>query len=91
MLKRFLKAEKQFRTDHSAYRNVDFRLVDSKPTDLANQRREIDLLRECLTKKLRNLGSDQDRKIFRNPRPHHLILLGNPGLETFREKLFTYV
>ena len=44
MLKRFLKAEKQFRTVHSAYRNVDFRLVDSKPTDLANRKREIDLL-----------------------------------------------
>lgn len=44
MLKRFLKAEKQFRTVHSAYRNVDFRLVDSKPTDLANQKREIDLI-----------------------------------------------
>ena len=44
MLKRFLKAERQFRTVHSAYRNVDFRLVDSKPTDLANQKREIDLI-----------------------------------------------
>jgi len=66
MLKRFLKAEKQFRTVHSAYRNVDFRLVDSKPTDLANQKRETDLL---LKIKKRSEAIEEAERIKNELRP----------------------
>ena len=78
MLKRFLKAEKQFRTVHSAYRNVDFRLVDSKPTDLANQKREIDLLSKI---KRRSKEIEEVEKLKNELRPRTEAIFSLPDEE----------
>ena len=78
MLKRFLKAEKQFRTVHSAYRNVDFRLVDSKPTDIANQRREIDLLSKI---KRRSKEIEEVEKLKNELRPRAEAIFSLPDEE----------
>ena len=78
MLKRFLKAEKQFRTVHSAYRNVDFRLVDSKPTDLANQKRENDLLSKI---KRRSKEIEEIEKLKNELRPRTEAIFSLPDEE----------